>query len=632
MDARKHPSNWRLWHPNQGLVFQQPLYPTLDVARFFTEASVVKEIGTRTNGAEEDMAHNVSKDSKNWHIKKDWRPRRIPRKKSKDRVLEETSTETASLITKYTTKTEKPTPNGADTGAQKEAAGDGATAAERKTEAAAGEEAPTGPPFTPLDYKMTEDAFHAAITADEGTPESYWSYTLYRGPDGDEEGEKTETKVKVHYCRSALTAERVCQYFLNEKVIGFDLEWAPDGYRYTSPRRNVSLVQIASQSRIALIHLAMFPTNDELATPTFRKIMENPDITKVGVWIKGDCNRLEKYLGIKSRGIFELSHLYRQVKYSANGRLDLINKKLVSLADQVKEVLRLPLFKGQGVRSSNWSQALSMDQIVYSASDAYAGVHLFATLNHERKKLDPTPPLPYHAELGLPIPLALDVEGSSSSEADAAEMEAEVEAEVEAETDTDAAQRESPSVESLAAMEQRLKELAARANAMGATIQLEEDDGEITNSMPTAKPRTPKKAAAKASKPTPPPKDPRVIAAEEWLMEYKSTQPDGKTTANAAALKAYFIWHANKDLDPGSIGALLREPPLQNSTVMAYILQSVKVEKLPFDIVRLKKEVLDEFPKDLARKAYKGLVKMVEKTTVSAEESPVMMIYEKEEE
>ncbi|KUI60788.1 hypothetical protein VP1G_08001 [Cytospora mali] len=625
MDARKHPSNWRLWHPNQGLVFQQPLYPTLDVARFFTEASVVKEMGTSTIGSEEELAHNASKYTKVGGRKS------TARRNSKHRVIAGASTETASLTTKYTIQTEETVSNGADSNAQKEAAGDGAIAAEQKTEAAAGEEAPTGPPFTPLDYKMAEDAFHAASTADEGTPESYWSYTLYRGPEGDKEGEKTETKVKVHYCRSALTTERVCRYFLNEKVIGFDLEWAPDGYRYPSPRRNVSLVQIASQSRIALIHLAMFPPKDELATPTLRMIMENPDITKVGVWIKGDCNRLEKYLGIKSRGIFELSHLYRQVKYLANGRLDLINKKLVSLADQVKEVLRLPLYKGQGVRSSNWSQALSMDQIVYSASDAYAGVHLFATLNHQREKLDPTPPLPHHAELGLPIPLALDVEGSSSSEADAAEMEGEGEVVVESETDTDAAQRESLPLESLEAMEQRLKELAARANAMGATIQVEEDDGDITNSLPAAKPRTPKKAAAKASKPTPPPKDPRVIAAEEWLMEYKSTQPDGKTTATAAALKAYFIWHANEDLDPGSIGALLREPPLQNSTVMGYILQSVKLEKLPFDIVRLKKEVLDEFPKDLARKAYKGLMKMVKNTTISAEESTVV-IYEKEEE
>ncbi|ROV92663.1 hypothetical protein VSDG_06611 [Cytospora chrysosperma] len=652
MDGRKQPSNWRLWHPNQGLVFQQPLYPALDAARFFTEASAVRELGTGPAGSEEEIACEVS------NLIRDSNARRgkcTSRKTSKERGLE-TSTETARLISTYTNtdgtelKAEDTGLNGTDLIAQ-----DG-------TDATAGEEASTGPPFTPLEYKMAEDAFYAANAAAEGTPESFWSYTLYRGPDGEKDGENTETKVKVHYCKSAHTAERVLQYFMEEKVIGFDLEWSPDGYRYASPRRNVSLVQIASQSRIALLHLAMYPSKDELATPNLRKIMENPEITKVGVWIKGDCSRLKKYLGIESRGIFELSHLFRQVRYSANGRLDLINKKLVSLADQVKEILRLPLFKGHGVRASDWSQALSMDQIVYSASDAYAGVHLFATLNHQREQLNPTPPLPFHAELGRPIPLAAGTKGSNSGEADAAELESEADIEADSAQCQDAYLLEilKAEEERLAAVKKRLKAVevvqvddgeiissqlttkpttkpsapkrsATKASKAVANDQVGEDDGEVSSSEPSTKSSTPKKSAANASGPTSPPKDPRVVAAETWLMEYKATQPNGKTTAGAAALRAYFIWYNNSDLDLESIGALLREPPLSTSTVMGYILQSVKYEKQPFDRVRLQKEVLDEFPKDVARKAYKGLVTMMEKTHASSE-GPTLMIYEKEEE
>ncbi len=92
--------------------------------------------------------------------------------------------------------------------------------------------------------------------------------------------------------------------------------------------------------------------------------MEDPEVTKTGVWIKGDCTRLRTFLNIDSRGTFELSHLYKLVKYSSSGQYASVNKKLVSLAQQVEDYLGLPLFKGQGVRSSDWSQPLSMDQII----------------------------------------------------------------------------------------------------------------------------------------------------------------------------------------------------------------------------------------------------------------------------
>ncbi len=97
--------------------------------------------------------------------------------------------------------------------------------------------------------------------------------------------------------------------------------------------------------------------------------MEDPSITKVGVWIKGDCTRLKNYLGIQSRGIFELSHLYKLVKYSATKEFGSINKKLVSLATQVQDHLGLPMFKGQDVRSGDWSQPLQMDQIICKPQD-----------------------------------------------------------------------------------------------------------------------------------------------------------------------------------------------------------------------------------------------------------------------
>lgn len=217
-------------------------------------------------------------------------------------------------------------------------------------------------PFTPLDFRIPEDAFREAKLAEAGSPESFWSYSLYRGP-GEDDG-ATDTKVKVHYCKTKHTTDRVLQqYFMHEKILGFDLEWAPDATKNQSARRNVSLVQIASQSRIALFHIALYPKSDELVAPSLKKIMEDPEVTKAGVCIKGDCTRLKNYLGVDARGIFELSHLYKLVKYSTTGQYGAINRRTVSLAAQVQACLGLPMFKGGDVRASDWSQPLGMQQI-----------------------------------------------------------------------------------------------------------------------------------------------------------------------------------------------------------------------------------------------------------------------------
>jgi hypothetical protein len=227
-----------------------------------------------------------------------------------------------------------------------------------------------GPPHTPLDFNVPDEVFRAARLAEAGTPESFWSYALYRGPQKD--GLESR-KVTVHYCKSKHTTERVCRkYFMNEKILGLDLEWAPDASKFQSVRRNVSLIQIASPSRIALFHVALYPKTenekdreaDGLVAPSLKRILENPGITKAGVFIRGDCSRLRHHLGIQTRGSFELSHLYKLVKYSSSGQVQHVNKKLVSMATQVQEYLGLPMFKGQDVRSSDWSQPLRMDQII----------------------------------------------------------------------------------------------------------------------------------------------------------------------------------------------------------------------------------------------------------------------------
>ncbi|RDL41201.1 uncharacterized protein BP5553_01180 [Venustampulla echinocandica] len=276
-------------------------------------------------------------------------------------------------------------------------------------------------------WKMTEELFRAAKNAPAESPSSYWSHTLYRGPTLDKNG--NPTKVTVHYCTSKNTTERVLKnYFEDVKVIGFDIEWLHNAHKSLGPKKHVSLIQIASEDRIALFHIALFTGTDkkDLVAPSLKRILEDPGVTKVGVAIKGDCTRIKNNLDIESKGLFELSHLYKLVKFSESKEFKQINKKLISLAIQVQEHLHLPIFKGGDVRSSDWSKALNLAQIRYAASDSYAGIHLYQTMEMKRKALDPTPPCPYHAELNIPIRTAEGIEiptDEATEEVEAGELE-----------------------------------------------------------------------------------------------------------------------------------------------------------------------------------------------------------------
>ncbi|KAI5865527.1 ribonuclease H-like protein [Durotheca rogersii] len=389
------------------------------------------------------------------------------------------------------------------------------------------------PPVSVLPYKMKDDLFYAAKNAPAGSPDSFWSYSQYRGIGKD----GRETTPLVHYCRTRETMESVCkQYFLGESLLGFDLEWCINSMRFQGVRRNVSLIQLASPCRIGLFHVACFRGTGDMVGPSFRKIMEDANITKVGVAIRGDVSRLRKFLDIDSKGLIELSHLYRLVTHSASGDFHLINKKLVPLATQVQQYLRLPLFKGQDVRSSNWMRPLNMAQIKYSASDAYAGLHLYATLEYFRKKLHPRPPTPHHAELGLPIRLA-----------DSTELTVE---------DDDAD-----------------------------TIEKTELEHVDVVPPPLAKP-LPQKTKATGSSRTP--KDSRVEIAEERATRYRAANPNAQ--ASIAQLRAYYMWH-EQGLDVQTIAGLLRSPPQRLTTVVYNIVNASRLEGLPIDSDRTREEI-----------------------------------------
>ncbi|CAN9101655.1 unnamed protein product [Alternaria alternata] len=245
-----------------------------------------------------------------------------------------------------------------------------------------------------LTYQIPEERLRAAMLAAPNTRDSYWSAKLYQGPDGE--------SLSTHYCKSFDVAERVAKYFLQEKVVGFDIEWKPRGNPY-SIKQNASLIQLACEDRIALFHVSLFSGSkaEQLMPPSLKAVLESPDIYKVGVSIKSDYKRLEKYLNVQPQGVFELSRLHNLVEWYGV-EPSKVSKRVVNLASQVLQHLQLPLYKGEqladdsettpSVRESDWSLPLDVQQIHYAAADAYAGFRLYHMLEWKRTRMKPAPP------------------------------------------------------------------------------------------------------------------------------------------------------------------------------------------------------------------------------------------------
>ncbi|PHH64948.1 hypothetical protein CDD81_3585 [Ophiocordyceps australis] len=402
----------------------------------------------------------------------------------------------------------------------------------------------SNPPATSLAFKIPSHIFH---TARASSFYASWSHELYQSTTTNNLVEK----VKVIYCTDVNTMEEVCRrYFLNDQIIGFDLEWWPFASSKSKPRLAVSLIQIATPSVIALFHVAIFP-GDDLIAPTFRRIMEDKSVTKAGVNILADCTRLRNWLGVETNGIFELSHLFKLVKYSALEMPKRINRIVVPLATQIEECFGLPLYKGQATRLSSWTRKLNQKQIAYAASDAYAGVQLYHVLEYKRLELSPCPRRPYHAELGLPI---LDGQMSIKSRV-----------------------RALPAEDST--MQMDMAEIESDIDSLGSEPLAQLDSRRLSKvGFPSALSRSSSNPArtafASSSRHSPlsvkPPQDPRVAAAETQAQAYR----------------------LSREADPETIGGLLREPPLKTGTVISYILDSIVLEKMPFDRKRVKTEIL----------------------------------------
>jgi ribonuclease D len=222
---------------------------------------------------------------------------------------------------------------------------------------------------------------------------------MYRGPDNK--------PVQIQYSKTKADSETLARQFLNETVVGFDMEWPWKQVSRNDLQSKIGLIQVAVEDKIALFHIGLHPgkTVDDIIAPSLRKLIEDPKIGKLGIGVlSADFSRLRKFFHLKPRGAVELSHLYRLIKFG-DWKPEYVSTKLISLANLVEDQFGYPLYKGD-VRTSNWSKPLKQDQIDYAAGDAYAGYMLYHCMNYKRTRMKRVPPLPVYAETYLEFGLS----------------------------------------------------------------------------------------------------------------------------------------------------------------------------------------------------------------------------------
>ena len=152
------------------------------------------------------------------------------------------------------------------------------------------------------------------------------------------------------------------------KILGFDTETRPSFKKGT--RHKVSLLQLADDRNAWLFRLNMIGLPPELAT-----LLADDSILKVGVAVHDDIKALRNLKAFEPGGFVDL-----QSVVAAHGIKQLGLKRLSAI------ILGFSISKSQ--QTSNWeSPALTPQQQVYAATDAWVCKRIYLTLNGKENYL-----------------------------------------------------------------------------------------------------------------------------------------------------------------------------------------------------------------------------------------------------
>lgn len=152
------------------------------------------------------------------------------------------------------------------------------------------------------------------------------------------------------------------KFLKNQKELGFDTETKPAFKK--GQKNNVALLQLSSNNKAFLFRLKLL--ND---CKNLFKILANQNIIKIGADIAQDMKSLQKFSPFKPQAFVDIQ------KYTGNfGIIDNGLKKLAAI------VLKIRISKSQQL--TNWdAETLTEKQMLYAATDAWACLKIYQTLN-----------------------------------------------------------------------------------------------------------------------------------------------------------------------------------------------------------------------------------------------------------
>ena len=173
-----------------------------------------------------------------------------------------------------------------------------------------------------------------------------------------------EGKVQVVKCKQDFAS--VITQLAEEPILGFDTETRPS---FKKGRKNqVSLLQLSSARQAWLFRL-----NHTGIPKSLVKLLEDPDIVKVGVAIHDDLKALNYLSKFAPGGFVELQSFVKKYNILDNG-----------LRRLAANILNIKISKAQQL--SNWeAQVLTESQIRYAATDAWVCYEIYMKLlEHEQ--------------------------------------------------------------------------------------------------------------------------------------------------------------------------------------------------------------------------------------------------------
>jgi len=175
---------------------------------------------------------------------------------------------------------------------------------------------------------------------------------------------------------------------LHGPFLGLDIEWRPNWVK-GAPERRVALIQLASRHEVLLFQIHRVGQ----LPPVLAALLQDPDINKVGVNIKGDVARLYKDWNIDVRGAEDLSEVAWELDSKHWHAVRNSGKRLpIGLARLVERYLVLRLDKPKAIQRSDWENVLNERQQTYAANDAAAAYDLqeyFMMVREGRAQLPP---------------------------------------------------------------------------------------------------------------------------------------------------------------------------------------------------------------------------------------------------